>query len=303
MAIERLKFRCYRCNQLLGATPNKAGSVVTCPKCSAELLIPVPELRPDENSDIQARPAAPGRAKSRSDVRPKPDLEFAVPSEAIAAATAVQPAPEPPPPSASIDELAAGAPARLDRFETRRPARRGGVFREPHPPAAADARALLERAPWPPPELLEARALSEALVSPSPETVVVESPIIPSLTTVPPPVATQTVSLLPAPAESLTPPPVPQRAEAALIGASIEIEPPEHPAPRHRASPGARSRPACVGCALLVALRAAGHRTFVRRRPAHGPLPLDTPLNGLSSMKRLPIRSAGLIVKEVYCSR
>ena len=48
MAIERLKFRCYRCNQLLGATPNKAGSVVTCPKCSAELLIPVPELRADE---------------------------------------------------------------------------------------------------------------------------------------------------------------------------------------------------------------------------------------------------------------
>jgi DNA-directed RNA polymerase subunit RPC12/RpoP len=69
MAIERLKFRCYRCNQLLGATPNKAGSVVTCPKCSAELLIPIPELRPDEGSDIQEGAAAPAPAPARTKVR------------------------------------------------------------------------------------------------------------------------------------------------------------------------------------------------------------------------------------------
>src|SRR5262245_41720101 len=40
---DRLKVRCYRCNQLLAVAPTKAGSVVACPRCKAELLIPRPE--------------------------------------------------------------------------------------------------------------------------------------------------------------------------------------------------------------------------------------------------------------------
>ncbi len=40
MAVERLKIRCYQCNQLLAVAPNKAGTVVACPKCKADLLIP-----------------------------------------------------------------------------------------------------------------------------------------------------------------------------------------------------------------------------------------------------------------------
>ena len=47
MTAERLKVRCYRCNQLLGVPPNKAGAVVACPKCKAELLIPTPESAPE----------------------------------------------------------------------------------------------------------------------------------------------------------------------------------------------------------------------------------------------------------------
>ena len=43
MTAERLKVRCYRCNQLLGVPPTKAGAIVACPKCKAELLIPSPE--------------------------------------------------------------------------------------------------------------------------------------------------------------------------------------------------------------------------------------------------------------------
>jgi len=43
MAVERFKIRCYRCNQLLAVAPNKAGTVVACPKCKADLLIPLPE--------------------------------------------------------------------------------------------------------------------------------------------------------------------------------------------------------------------------------------------------------------------
>lgn len=49
---DRLKVRCYRCNQLLAVAPNKAGTVVACPKCKAELLIPRPEQPPiDEPTD------------------------------------------------------------------------------------------------------------------------------------------------------------------------------------------------------------------------------------------------------------
>ncbi len=42
MAGVPLKFRCYRCNQLLGVSRSKAGRIIACPKCAAELLVPQP---------------------------------------------------------------------------------------------------------------------------------------------------------------------------------------------------------------------------------------------------------------------
>ena len=57
---ERLKVRCYRCNQLLAVAPGKAGAVVACPKCKAELLIPRPDDQPPG-----AEPASPGTAGSK----------------------------------------------------------------------------------------------------------------------------------------------------------------------------------------------------------------------------------------------
>src|SRR4051794_10817581 len=52
-------FRCYQCNQVLKTSRSKAGSVVACPKCKAELLVPeppaqepaVPEPAPSESGD------------------------------------------------------------------------------------------------------------------------------------------------------------------------------------------------------------------------------------------------------------
>ncbi len=43
MAAAPIKFRCFRCNQLLGVARSKAGTVVACPKCQVELLVPEPE--------------------------------------------------------------------------------------------------------------------------------------------------------------------------------------------------------------------------------------------------------------------
>ena len=36
----KIKFRCYKCGQLLGVASSKAGKVVACPKCATDLVIP-----------------------------------------------------------------------------------------------------------------------------------------------------------------------------------------------------------------------------------------------------------------------
>ncbi|MGA2705788.1 MAG: hypothetical protein ABSH35_32495 [Isosphaeraceae bacterium] len=43
MPEDHLRFRCYRCNQLLGVSSRKAGTVISCPRCAAELKVPRPE--------------------------------------------------------------------------------------------------------------------------------------------------------------------------------------------------------------------------------------------------------------------
>jgi len=66
MATERLKFRCYRCNQLLAVAPNKAGTIVSCPKCQAELLIPAAEPRTKGDGENLAKAEVDLRTKTRT---------------------------------------------------------------------------------------------------------------------------------------------------------------------------------------------------------------------------------------------
>src|SRR5205823_2178402 len=61
MPAERLKVRCYRCNQLLAVAPSKAGSIVACPKCKAELLI-----TSSEPQTTGEGPSGPGAAGAKS---------------------------------------------------------------------------------------------------------------------------------------------------------------------------------------------------------------------------------------------
>jgi hypothetical protein len=221
MAIERLKFRCYRCNQLLGATPNKAGSVVTCPKCSAELLIPVPEL----GSEIDTRNPAPPATKVRSEARPKVLPEFTAPPESAGTATAALAEPSPAQSPAYGDELAAVLPPDLidlkpedlrveaEFFESLTRQSYAPVVREP--------------APWPRADSVVPSFESENFASPLSITT---TPLPASATLPPAPVVsaylTETVDLAPLPAEP--PPKMPKSApaEAALVGTAIEIEHP-----------------------------------------------------------------------------
>lgn len=38
-----IRFRCAYCNQLMGISHRKAGTVVKCPKCAGDIIVPVPE--------------------------------------------------------------------------------------------------------------------------------------------------------------------------------------------------------------------------------------------------------------------
>jgi len=47
-----IKFRCVQCNQLLGVAPSKVGSVVSCPRCAVELIVP----EADDPSEVPRDP-------------------------------------------------------------------------------------------------------------------------------------------------------------------------------------------------------------------------------------------------------
>ena len=238
MAIERLKFRCYRCNQLLGATPNKAGSVVTCPKCSAELLIPVPELPAEEGAEIQApepspapNPAlAPAQAQAR--VRPEPRAAAAqalaaAASERSATATAVKHPLRPAQAPAYPDDLAAVLPPDLidlrpedlrveaEFFES--------LTRQSPTPE------VREPAPWPPTAAFAPSFESEPYVSPVPAASFIEtaSSHVPAPAREAQSYLIETVDLtLPKPVESPPSAPSPVRTDPASVGTAIAIEHP-----------------------------------------------------------------------------
>lgn len=56
-----IKFRCVHCNKLLGIARRKAGTVVECPQCTQQLIVPTPqEPEHEQESDqptIQPEPA------------------------------------------------------------------------------------------------------------------------------------------------------------------------------------------------------------------------------------------------------
>ncbi|HTN03495.1 MAG TPA: hypothetical protein VL132_16515, partial [Planctomycetaceae bacterium] len=73
-----IRFRCSHCNGLLSISSRKAGSLVTCPTCDQETLVPredafeapVPEVEPD----LEFPPAAEPEVETRSE--PEDDIVF-----------------------------------------------------------------------------------------------------------------------------------------------------------------------------------------------------------------------------------
>src|SRR5438067_7100524 len=54
-----VKFRCVYCEQLLGIARRKAGTVVKCPNCEGQLIVPTPETdeAADDDRDDLTEPA------------------------------------------------------------------------------------------------------------------------------------------------------------------------------------------------------------------------------------------------------
>lgn len=102
-----IRFRCAFCNQLMGISRRKAGQVVSCPKCSGQVVVPTPE---GDSDDGEPDPG-PGRALDAVDVEkllappdagPKPALKQPRPKPAameIDVEPFEFPAFAPPPPS------------------------------------------------------------------------------------------------------------------------------------------------------------------------------------------------------------
>jgi hypothetical protein len=63
MSPGKIKFRCFQCNTLLGVSPTKAGTIVGCPKCAAELVVPDP-------NEVGAVPGVAGSAGPDPDSDP-----------------------------------------------------------------------------------------------------------------------------------------------------------------------------------------------------------------------------------------
>jgi hypothetical protein len=239
MATERLKFRCYRCSQLLSVPTNRVGRVVSCPKCKADLLIPSEEPQAagelQAGGGAQAEPPSKGDTDDRRRAEPQaqtdPDSESQTnqpaepspPSEAPWAAISTE---SPPKPGSAItlpDELAAMIPPDLVDLRPEDLRVEAEFFQSLT--RRSPAMTALEPSRWQPPELSTPTLSHEVLVSLAPA----RAPVEPSMqegaaeTPAAPP---ETIAAAPSQVDTATSP-----SPAGSVVPPIEIEPPTILAP------------------------------------------------------------------------
>ena len=68
-----IRFRCAYCNQLMGIARRKSGTVVRCPRCAGEVIVPVvPHRQPANGSGRHPALEAPGDADVELFAEPPP---------------------------------------------------------------------------------------------------------------------------------------------------------------------------------------------------------------------------------------
>ncbi len=222
--VERLKIRCYRCNQLLAVVPTKVGSVVSCPKCQAELLIPRPESSaPAESSDPSVAALKSGTYQALTPVSETPPP--------------TRPQPRDPGSQAFLDEIAAIIPPEVASLRPEDLRVEADVFasiiREPapSPPSAESSPSSLAEEPFQFPGDFQAHDVSPRPASSDemPETlgasVTTEeaSTAASVLTEVPPPLPVAAVTTPAGPAAAAVVPPI--TIEPAPIRPALDAEP------------------------------------------------------------------------------
>jgi hypothetical protein len=91
-----IRFRCAYCNQLMGIARRKAGSVVKCPKCAGEIIVPTPEGNEPGANDVELA----GDLEDFPTERPEPPLQET--GVAVTETSAPIPVLPPPPPAARL---------------------------------------------------------------------------------------------------------------------------------------------------------------------------------------------------------
>ncbi|TMQ33327.1 MAG: hypothetical protein E6K70_13660 [Planctomycetota bacterium] len=135
-----IRFRCAYCNQLLGIARRKAGTIVRCPTCAGQVVVPAaeapePESQPGEQEQL---------VFERSDFEDllNPDQPQAVPEEpkskvltsAEEVVALTTPAPAPGNPWAAQAEPAYAAPAPAPVAEPAEAVQANGIFISPSLP-------------------------------------------------------------------------------------------------------------------------------------------------------------------------
>jgi DNA-directed RNA polymerase subunit RPC12/RpoP len=101
-----IRFRCAYCNQLMGIAKRKAGSIVRCPKCSGQVVVPDPV--DDDGMDVEDASDMPAMADAGQLNKALEDPEI----ERMLAGSAAPPAPAPPVPASSATQTTRNKPSR-----------------------------------------------------------------------------------------------------------------------------------------------------------------------------------------------
>jgi hypothetical protein len=219
MAIERLKFRCYRCNQLLASSANKAGTVVSCPKCQADLLVPALEAQqPGSEPELLVRALGEPQIKTEATAAPKVQAESPARGEQPVSKTAtVEPPRRPEPVPSFVNDVSVVIPPDLADLRPEDLRVEAEFFqsltRKPPPP-------ITDPVPWPPPEPVSPSFELETAIFSPPPAVVSESPGL-AASFEPAPAPPVTMDYVHRPLEAPSPPP-----EVRADVPPIEIEPP-----------------------------------------------------------------------------
>lgn len=113
-----IRFRCAFCNQLMGIARRKSGTVVRCPTCQGQVVVPGPEAEAAALGDAGTGPAGPNVfERSDFDAMLRPGSSGPAGTVAAGAQAANPPSgawgtqAEPLPPMERMDEVAVAAPA------------------------------------------------------------------------------------------------------------------------------------------------------------------------------------------------